>query len=179
VVTVTNQKNTTEMSEIEQAKFTACKRCGYQYSAPWGQDHCGSEKFCDRRRDINTAERKLHLPVTVWKSPGLMAQMRDASAAVEAARKAAGPAPASTGKGKGKAGTDQDTRRAELDARVLSVLRTYPAGTSKRAGEIRDAMDPAPHLATLTASLKRLLKSGQAQYIEADGTYAARKAAAA
>jgi hypothetical protein len=73
----------------EPAKFTRCKRCGYQYSAPWGQDHCGSEKFCDRRRDINAAERKLHLPVTAWKSPGLMAQMRDAAAKVDAARKAA------------------------------------------------------------------------------------------
>ena len=167
MVTVTNQKNTTEMS-----KFTACKRCGYQYSAPWGQDHCGSEKFCDRRRDINRAERKLRLPVTKWQSPGLMAQMRAAAAKIEAAA----PAPASKGKTGGKAGTDQDTRRAELDARVLSVLRTYPPGTGKRAGEIRDAMDPAPHLATVTASLKRLLKAGQAAYAEAGGTYAAKAA---
>ena len=174
MVNVTQPKNTTEMSESEQAKFTACKRCGYTYSAPWAQDHCGSEKFCDRRKVINAAERKLHLPVTKWRSPGLMAQMRQAAAAAEAATGSA--APASKGKTGGKAGPDQDARRAELDARVLSVLATYPPGTGKRAGEIRDAMDPAPHLATVTASLKRLLKAGQAAYAEAGGTYAAKAA---
>jgi hypothetical protein len=53
-------------------------------------------------------------------------------------------------------------QRAELDARVLSLLRTYPSRTRHPIADLRTAMDPAPTMTKLKSSLGRLVKDGKA-----------------
>jgi hypothetical protein len=52
-------------------------------------------------------------------------------------------------------------QRAALDARVLALLRTYPARTRHPIADLRTAMDPAPTMPKLKASLGRWVKAGK------------------
>lgn len=59
----------------------------------------------------------------------------------------------------GGGNTTPSHERAVLDARVFALLRTYAPGTRHPIADVRGAMDPAPTMAKLKASLGRLVKA--------------------
>jgi predicted nucleic acid-binding Zn-ribbon protein len=60
--------------------YSECKHCGNQFATPQASARCGSPKACDRRKAAHDAERKAGLDLTVFKSPGLLAQVKAAEA---------------------------------------------------------------------------------------------------
>jgi len=113
-------------------EFTECKNCKYQYAHAWTQDHCNSERACNRRKAITAMQRKLKLPVTVWNVHGhdLGRLAREAEAAIKTAQDAAA------------------ARQADLaDERKLA------AAVKKEARALKKAGVPDEHLDSVAAAV--------------------------
>ena len=68
------------------ATFTECATCGNQFGHPQAASTCGSATACNRRKAAHTAEAELGLELTVFKSPGLIGQVKAAEARIAEAR---------------------------------------------------------------------------------------------
>jgi hypothetical protein len=136
--------------ELERVDCGACRR-----NREWKYAHGTARPEPATRTRTTARTRGQHAAATreaAENDPGSRALSRAEAAALAAA--------AADRNGNGHTTPTQE--RAALDARVLALLATYPAGTSHAPADLRTAMDPRPTMATLRGSLKRLVRARSA-----------------
>jgi len=131
-----------------------------------GKVTCGA---CKRNREYKYATGAATRPAPTTTTAST--RSRQARAATAAAAEAGGTALSATAARdmaqaaadrNGGGNTTPSQERAALDARVLDLLGTYAAGRRVPIADLRTAMDPAPTMAKLKASLGRLVKAEKA-----------------